>query len=175
MNEPIDLFGDQEFSSPLEAARYAADFVAANPEVTHFYLVPEKVDEPKRIADLARRAILGRKAIAAALDSATFILPVRMELMVAQPGQNMEAQARTINTHRFALLDLMTGTRDRATEEYLLSHGVTPAEYAWFMDQNQTYNTVFDLRSESEDASLIEEYLERYGLSEALLFRDEPL
>jgi beta-glucosidase/6-phospho-beta-glucosidase/beta-galactosidase len=199
----------QNLYFPVELARYASVFAARYPQIK-FYT---PVNEPfvtaflsaklgiwneqlygenwqddryfvRAAANIAKAAILARKAIEEMTPEAIFIQNESFELAIAMPGSNRETEARQFNLRRFVCMDLITGYRDEAMKSYLVEQGIPEAEYEWFMYHGSLKSTVLgidhypwciheyyadksvdhDVSQQSKLFDLIEEYWERYPM-----------
>ena len=106
------------------------------------------------IANIAKAAILARERLEQVWFSERrtdkgqeliFIQNESFEAAVASPGSHREEEAYQFNLRRFAALDLIFGKRDLGMKRYLLSQGMTPADYEWFMLNGQTSKTILGI------------------------------
>lgn len=185
MPEYLELFTDADHLDTIAAVRSALELALASPQVNHYALIPAKITDWTKVGEVAKRAILVKKAlehqnlIQSFPQNPVYVLPVHLELTLARPGFNREPEARLANTGRFALLDLIVGNRDDSTATYLADLGLTTAQYAWFMDHASTQNLYLDLvfdddsvrylpdhdaPIDSKENLLRQEYLSRFNL-----------
>ncbi len=90
------------------------------------------------VKHIAQAALLARQAIEQVWreegrpGEPLFVQNESFELAHAEPGGN-QTEALAFNLSRFAALDLIFGHQDPVMKDYLCRHGVSAAEYEWFM------------------------------------------
>lgn len=105
----------------------------------------------RAISNLARAQILSKRAIEQVWreekrgGEPLFFQNESFEIAIATPNSKRELEAENFNLSRFAALDLMFAHADPAIKRFLHEHGLSPADFDWFMKMGSKKRTILGI------------------------------